>query len=70
VPERDPLTAGSDAIARRKPVRFRGRRHDLLAAREHRAHHEAPAELDGVLIPTYAVLIFLPEIGHRSHARR
>jgi sterol desaturase/sphingolipid hydroxylase (fatty acid hydroxylase superfamily) len=46
-----------------KPVRFRGRRHDLLAAREHRAHHEAPAELDGVLIPTYAVLIFLPEIA-------
>jgi Fatty acid hydroxylase superfamily len=46
-----------------RPVRLRGRRYDLLAAREHRAHHMAPAELDGVLIPTYAVLIFLPQIA-------
>jgi hypothetical protein len=46
-----------------KPLRFRGHRYDLLAAREHRAHHMAPAELDGVLIPTYAVLIFLPLIA-------
>ena len=46
-----------------KPIRLRGRRYDLLAAREHRAHHIAPAELDGVLIPTYAVLIFLPQIA-------
>jgi sterol desaturase/sphingolipid hydroxylase (fatty acid hydroxylase superfamily) len=46
-----------------KPIRFRGRRYDLLAAREHRAHHMAPAELDGVLIPTYAVLIFIPQIA-------
>jgi sterol desaturase/sphingolipid hydroxylase (fatty acid hydroxylase superfamily) len=46
-----------------RPVRFRGRRHDLIAAREHRAHHMAPAELDGVLIPTYAVLIFIPQIA-------
>jgi hypothetical protein len=46
-----------------RPVRFRGRRYDLLAAREHRAHHLAPTELDGVLIPRYAVLIFIPQIA-------
>jgi hypothetical protein len=46
-----------------KPIRVAGRRYDLLAAREHRAHHMAPAELDGVLIPTYAVLLFLPLIA-------
>jgi Fatty acid hydroxylase superfamily len=46
-----------------KPLRFGGKRHDLLAAREHRAHHESPAELDGVLIPAYAVLIFIPQIA-------
>jgi hypothetical protein len=46
-----------------KPLRLRGRAYDLIAAREHRAHHMAPAELDGVLIPTYAVLLFLPLIA-------
>jgi hypothetical protein len=46
-----------------KPLRFRGHRYDLVAAREHRAHHMAPAELDGVLIPSYAVLIFIPLIA-------
>jgi hypothetical protein len=46
-----------------RPFRLFGRRIDLLAAREHRAHHEAPAELDGVLIPRYAVLIFIPLIA-------
>ena len=46
-----------------RPIRIRGRGHDLLAAREHRAHHAAPAELDGVLVPTYALLIFLPAIA-------
>ena len=46
-----------------RPLRFRGRRYDLLAAREHRAHHMAPAELDGVLIPTYALFIFIPLIA-------
>ena len=46
-----------------KPLRLRGRRYDLLAAREHRAHHMAPSELDGVLIPTYALFIFLPQIA-------
>ena len=46
-----------------KPIRFAGRTHDLLAAREHRAHHRAPAALDGVLIPRYAVLFFIPQIA-------
>jgi hypothetical protein len=46
-----------------KPLRVFGRRYDLLAAREHRAHHIAPTELDGVLLPRYAVLIFLPQIA-------
>jgi sterol desaturase/sphingolipid hydroxylase (fatty acid hydroxylase superfamily) len=46
-----------------KPIRVLGYRYDLIAAREHRAHHMAPAELDGVLIPTYAVLIFIPLIA-------
>ena len=46
-----------------KPIRIAGRSHDLLAAREHRAHHAVPAELDGVLVPTYAVLLFLPLIA-------
>jgi hypothetical protein len=46
-----------------KPIRLRGHRYDLVAAREHREHHLAPAELDGVLIPRYAVLIFIPQIA-------
>jgi hypothetical protein len=46
-----------------RPIRVLGRRYDLIAAREHRRHHRAPAELDGVLIPTYAVLIFIPQIA-------
>jgi hypothetical protein len=46
-----------------RPIRIGGRRHDLLAAREHRAHHAAPAELDGVLVPTYALLLFVPAIA-------
>src|SRR5579884_2098638 len=46
-----------------KPLRVFGRRYDLLAAREHRAHHQAPTELDGVLLPRYAVLIFVPQIA-------
>ncbi len=46
-----------------RPLHVGGHRYELLAAREHRAHHEAPAELDGVLIPIYAVLVFLPLIA-------
>lgn len=46
-----------------KPIRLGGREHDLLATREHRAHHQAPAELGGVLIPRYAVVIFIAQIA-------
>jgi Fatty acid hydroxylase superfamily len=46
-----------------RPIRIAGRSYELLAAREHRAHHEAPSLLDGVLLPTYALLLFLPAIA-------
>jgi hypothetical protein len=46
-----------------KPFTFRGRRVEFLAAREHRAHHESPADLEGVLLPRYAVGIFVPLIA-------
>lgn len=46
-----------------RPIEIGGRRHDLLAAREHRAHHAAPSELDGVLVPTYALFLFVPAIA-------
>ena len=46
-----------------RPVRIRGRRYDLPAAREHRKHHEAPADLDGVLIPTPVVVGAVPAIA-------
>ncbi|HET9721319.1 MAG TPA: sterol desaturase family protein [Solirubrobacteraceae bacterium] len=36
---------------------------DLMAAREHRAHHRAPSVLDGVLIPPYAVGLFVALIA-------
>jgi hypothetical protein len=41
-----------------RPLQVGDRSYELLAAREHRAHHEAPAVLDGVLLPAYAVLVF------------
>jgi hypothetical protein len=46
-----------------RPFTVLGRRVEMLSAREHRAHHEAPAVLDGVLIPLYAVVIFLAAIA-------
>jgi hypothetical protein len=46
-----------------KPVRALGRTIDLPSAREHRAHHRAPAKLAGVLIPTYALMIFFAQIA-------
>jgi sterol desaturase/sphingolipid hydroxylase (fatty acid hydroxylase superfamily) len=46
-----------------RPFTVMGRRVEMLSAREHRAHHEAPSVLDGVLIPLYAVLIFLAVIA-------
>jgi Fatty acid hydroxylase superfamily len=46
-----------------RPFTLLGRRLEMLSAREHRAHHEAPAVLEGVLIPVYAVLVFLAMIA-------
>jgi sterol desaturase/sphingolipid hydroxylase (fatty acid hydroxylase superfamily) len=45
------------------PFNLLGRRVEMLTAREHRAHHEAPGVLDGVLLPVYGVLVFLPLIA-------
>jgi hypothetical protein len=45
------------------PLRIRGRRVEMLTAREHRAHHEAPAILSGVLLPVYGVIVFLAMIA-------
>jgi uncharacterized membrane protein YkgB len=41
------------------PIKLGGRRVEMLTAREHRAHHEAPGVLNGVLLPVYGVLVFL-----------
>jgi hypothetical protein len=46
-----------------RPFTLLGRKVEILSAREHRAHHEAPAVLEGVLLPVYAVLIFLVAIA-------
>ncbi len=46
-----------------RPVRVLGREIDLLAAREHRAHHRRPARLDRVLIPAYALPVFILQIA-------
>jgi sterol desaturase/sphingolipid hydroxylase (fatty acid hydroxylase superfamily) len=46
-----------------RPFTLFGRRVEMLTAREHRAHHEAPGVLDGVLLPVYGVLVFLPMIA-------
>ena len=45
------------------PFTLRGRRIEVISAREHRSHHEAPGVLGGVLIPVYAVLVFLAMIA-------
>jgi Fatty acid hydroxylase superfamily len=47
------------ALLHARPLQLRGRERELLAAREHRAHHEAPSNLDGVLLPRYAIAIFV-----------
>lgn len=46
-----------------RPLPLWGRSYDLIAAREHRAHHQAPSVLEGVLIPRYAVVIFVAQIA-------
>jgi sterol desaturase/sphingolipid hydroxylase (fatty acid hydroxylase superfamily) len=45
------------------PFNLLGRRVEMLTAREHRAHHESPGVLDGVLLPVYGVLVFVPIIA-------
>jgi sterol desaturase/sphingolipid hydroxylase (fatty acid hydroxylase superfamily) len=45
------------------PIEVRGRRLEMLTAREHRSHHEAPGVLGGVLLPVYGVLVFLALIA-------
>jgi hypothetical protein len=45
------------------PIKLGGRRVEMLTAREHRAHHEAPGVLNGVLLPVYGVLVFLGMIA-------
>ena len=45
-----------------KPVRIGRRTFDLPAAREHREHHAAPADLDQVLIPMPVIALLIPAI--------
>jgi hypothetical protein len=45
------------------PIDVRGHRFEMLTAREHRSHHEAPSVLGGVLLPVYGVLVFLAMIA-------
>jgi hypothetical protein len=45
------------------PINFRGRHVEMLTSREHRAHHEAPGVLNGVLLPVYGVIVFLAMIA-------
>jgi sterol desaturase/sphingolipid hydroxylase (fatty acid hydroxylase superfamily) len=46
-----------------RPFTLFGRKIEMVTAREHRAHHEAPGVLEGVLLPIYGVLVFLPMIA-------
>jgi hypothetical protein len=46
-----------------KPRRIGRLKIDLMAAQEHRAHHRSPSVLDGVLIPAYAVVMFVAMIA-------
>lgn len=46
-----------------KPLHVRGRTIDLVAARQHRAHHSAPTQLKEVLLPGYAVVVFAIQIA-------
>lgn len=45
------------------PFTLFGRRVELPSAREHRAHHAIPNVLEELLIPVYAVLVFLAMIA-------
>jgi sterol desaturase/sphingolipid hydroxylase (fatty acid hydroxylase superfamily) len=45
------------------PFTLFGRRIEMVTAREHRAHHSNPGVLEGVLLPVYGLLVFLPMIA-------
>jgi sterol desaturase/sphingolipid hydroxylase (fatty acid hydroxylase superfamily) len=45
------------------PFTVFGRRVEMVTAREHRAHHSNPGVLEGVLLPVYGLLVFLPMIA-------
>jgi hypothetical protein len=51
-----------------RPLPLLGRELDVVTAREHRAHHEAPGVLEGVLIPVYGVIVFLAMIAFTNWA--
>jgi hypothetical protein len=50
-----------------KPFRLQGKTYNLPAEAEHREHHEAPAKLDGVLIPIPVVIGSIPLIAASSY---
>jgi hypothetical protein len=50
-------------ILHARPLRIGRFTLDLMAAQEHRAHHREPSILNGVLIPAYAIFIFVPMIA-------
>jgi hypothetical protein len=47
-------------VLHKKPFRFLGREVDLLAAREHRAHHRAPWSLKETLLPLPVLFAAIP----------
>lgn len=50
------------------PLKVFGRRVEMISAREHRAHHEAPGKLGGVLLPPFAVIVFALMIAAVAYA--
>jgi hypothetical protein len=50
------------------PFMLFGRRIEIVSAREHRAHHEHPGVLSGVLLPVGAVIVFALMIAAVTYA--
>lgn len=50
------------------PFTLFGRRIEIISAREHRAHHEHPGVLSGVLLPVGAVIVFTLMIAVVAYA--
>jgi hypothetical protein len=50
------------------PFTLLGRRVEVISAREHRAHHEDPGVLTGVLLPVSAVIVFALMIAATAYA--